>query len=135
EQLIAEICSWEKTRWVHGQAVKGVGTDCVQFPVAVAKWAGWLPAGFKTVPYDVDYALHNEESILVRELKKYCNQVPLDQVRPGDLLAFFFGKCESHAGFYIGNGQVMHAHIRHGVVRTELRSIRSKLKSAWRFRG
>lgn len=133
EQLIVEIRSWIGTRWMHGQAVKGVGVDCIQFVVAVAKAAGWLPDDFSAPAYNVDHAMHSDVSVLLEGLEQYCVKVPKTDIRPGDILAFHYGRCASHVGFYIGNGRMVHSHIRHGVSEMLIQHLSDRLNSAWRF--
>ncbi len=133
QELIAEIRSWCGTPWMHMQAVKGVGADCIQLVVAVAKRAGWMPADFKTVKYSMDYALHNTDSVLIRELARYTGQIPFRDMSVGDVLVFKFGKCGSHAGICIGPGRMVHSHIRHGVIESDIAPMRPRLLSVWRF--
>jgi cell wall-associated NlpC family hydrolase len=132
-EIIKQILSWKGTPWLHGQAVKGVGVDCVQFIVAVAKDLGWIPRDFKTVAYNVDHAMHNDNSILEAELEKHCTRIAFEELRPGDILSFVQGRCASHAAYYIGAGKMVHAHIRDGVAETSISELKLKLSSCWRF--
>ena len=115
EQIIAEARSWVGTKWKHGVALKGFGTDCVQFIVAIAKQFEWIPNDLKTPKYNRDWALHNSESLLIPELEKHCHRVNFHEVQVGDVLIFKYGQCASHAGIYIGDGRMVHSHVRHGV--------------------
>ena len=131
--IVKEAKEWLGTPFMHGQAVKGVGADCVQFPIALMKSAGKLPAEFKSIRYNQDWALHNEKSELLPQLEKYCIRIDnLDNLQSGDLLAYKYGKCVSHLGVYIGEGMIIHAVIRHGVTLSYMRDIANKFHSAWR---
>lgn len=118
---------------MHGQAVEGVGADCVHFPVALLKSVGKLPEGFKQIRYNQDWALHNDKSILIEQLEKYCTRIDnLDDLQPGDLLAYKYGKCASHLGVYLSGGMIIHSVIRHGVILTYMNDMTNKFHSAWR---
>jgi NlpC/P60 family putative phage cell wall peptidase len=123
--------SWLGTPWVHGQALKGVGTDCVRFIISVAKAADWIPQDYKPPVYNQDWALHNEVSILELEIQKFAYKVS-PPFAVGDILLFVYGKCASHAGIYVGEGEMIHAYNRRGVVRSSLRHYTEKFHSAWR---
>src|SRR3989304_511778 len=75
-KLQVELDSWLGTKWRHMQSVKGHGVDCIQFPVAVAKVMGWLPADFKTIKYARDWATHNNHVILIH-LEKVAKKLDL----------------------------------------------------------
>lgn len=134
QEIINEAKSWKNTKWMHGVALKGYGVDCVQFIVALAKTFGWLPEGYKTLKYNRDFALHNSDSILLEEIENYCVKVE-DDFRIGDILIFNFGKCGNHAGIYIGDERMIHAHIKRGVEEIEIKKMKDKYVSAWRFKG
>lgn len=49
---------------------------------------------------------------LPRTSSQYVNvgtQVPLDQIKPGDILIYRYGSRIGHVAIYIGNGQIIHA--------------------------
>lgn len=135
--IIEEIRSWinPPTKWMHGVALKGYGADCIQFLVALAKVFKWLPDDFKTIKYDRDFALHNADSILLKEIENYCIRLEDRDFQVGDILLFNFGRCASHAGIYIGDGKMVHAHIRAGVEEIDVNRIMDKFVSVWRFKG
>lgn len=138
--LKEEICSWIGKRWIHGQALKTEGADCIQFIIAVSKTVGWLPKEYRSIKYAKDWAIHNDRSILKEEMKKYCVQVftdnimlNLDKLQVGDIVLMVSGKTSGHAGFYIGDGNIVHAHIRNGITQEELKVYIDKIDSVWRF--
>lgn len=134
QAIIAEARSWVGSRWIHGQSVKGVGADCIQFIASVARNLGWIPNSYKTMKYARDWAMHNDRSILIEELSKVAEQVDINGIKIGDVLIFNTGKCAGHAGFYIGNGMMIHAHIRHGITEEEINRYKDKFNSAWRIK-
>jgi cell wall-associated NlpC family hydrolase len=133
DKLIEEAKSWKGTKWMHGQAVKGAGADCIQFIVAVYKELELLPKNFKTIRYNRDYALHNSDSALLREIKKYCHIVSLSDLRVGDILLYKYDRCEHHAAIYIGNKKIIQSKLRIGVVESYLSDENNFFKSAWRL--
>ena len=130
-ELITEIRSWRGNRWRHGQALKGHGTDCIQWLVTIGRQAGWIPEAYKPPRYNRDWALHNNESVLLQEIQRFCNPIS-HATQPGDILIFKYGLTESHAGIYIGNNRMVHAHIRHGVIEEDINRYADKLQSVWR---
>ena len=142
DKVTNEILSWQGTKWRHMQAVKGEGVDCVQFPVAVAKNLGWVNKDYKTIKYARDWATHNDFSLLTRELETLLEAVPLsgdviscvDDLRVGDVLALKMERCVGHLGMYIGNKQIVHVHIRRGVIVEPISLYAKQLHSVWRFK-
>lgn len=133
-ELITEIRSWKGTRWVHGQSLKGVGVDCVRFVCAIGRFAGWVPANYVVPVYEVDWALHNEVSILEAEISKFAAKIG-KPFRIGDIFLFLYGKCASHAGICIGGESMVHSYRGQGVVESDLRHYWKDFHSAWRPRG
>lgn len=142
ELIIKEINSWLGTPWKHGIALKGFGTDCIQFIVAVAKTLEWLPKDFETIKYKRDWALHNAHSILEEELGQYSSKVDISNIdwnyldntlQTGDTLAFVFGKCASHVGIYMEDGVMMHCYVQDKVRMDWVFKYRNRLSSVWRI--
>lgn len=131
EKIIKETESWLGTPWMHGQALKGVGADCVRFIVAVAKNLDWIPQNYLPPPYNQDWALHNEISILEQELQKFGHKVEPPYI-VGDIITFIYGKCASHAGIYVGDNQMIHSYRWHGVAKAAIAHYADKFHSAWR---
>lgn len=130
-ELIAEIKSWKGTRWIHGQCVKGVGVDCVRFICAIGRFAGWVPPNYSVPVYEIDWALHNEVSMLEQEIRKFCHRSS-QPFKPGDILLYLYGKCASHAGIYIGDNKMVHSYRGQGVVESSLNHYEKSFHSAWR---
>ena len=136
QEIIAEVRSWIGGAWIHGQALKGPkpdgGADCIQFIIKVAKTFGWVPVSYKPAPYNRDYALHNDVSLIKQEISKFCDEVV--NLKVGDVMLYISGRCASHAGIYIGNNKIVHAHIRRGIVEDGLKDMKEPLDSIWRFK-
>lgn len=139
--FIGEARDWLGTRWMHGVGVKAVGTDCVQYIVALGRRFGWVPQDYQPPVYARDWALHNHRSILLEELARFADRVNSQERAPGDILTFVHGKCASHAGIYLGAGRFIHAHVRHGVCEARLADgsgrdgrWEERIHSVWRVR-
>ncbi len=141
EKLMSELEEWIGSRWMHGQAVKGYATDCVQFLVHVGKKMDWVPPEYEPPKYNRDWALHNNESVLEQEIGRFCNRLQmteeqlrrLEGIEVGDILLFREGMCASHAGLLVEDGVMIHAHIRKGVVKEPISQyFLERLKSVWR---
>ena len=133
QSIIDEITSWIGTPWRHLQCVKGQGVDCVQLIIGVAKNLGWLLPDYNSGKYPRDYSLHNSESLLIEEIKKLCVEIKKEDIGIGDILVFVNGKSAGHIGFYVGDGLIVHAHIRQGVVKDAISLFEKGFHSAWRL--
>lgn len=133
QAIIDEARTWLGTKWIHNQALKGGGADCSQFVIAVFKNVGLLPKTYKSIKYNRDWALHNSESKLLIEVKKYCKQVNIKDLQAGDILLYKSGKCASHIAIYLGNDKLIHSKIRAGVVEAYIWEHKKDLVSAWRY--
>ncbi len=131
-EIINILNSWKGTKWIHGQSLKGVGTDCIQFIISVGKELNWLPSNYKSIKYTRDWALHNDKSILLEEVSKLCDKILLNEIQIGDILIFKFGRCAGHSGFYVGEDRIIHSKVKAGVV--EERVNMKNFHSAWRIK-
>ncbi len=132
-EMVSEARSWIGTKWVHGQSLKGVGTDCVQLVVSLAKTFGWLSPDFKTRKYTRDWALHNDWSILKEDLSRVADQIVMPTAVVGDVVVFKSGRCAGHMGLYIGNGQMIHSQVRQVVSEDPVVKFMDDFDSVWRF--
>lgn len=109
-QLLAEALTWQGTPYHNGQALKGVGADCIGLIIGVAKGVGLLGAAYDPGYYSADWHLHQNEERLVAEVEAFgCVAVPLDARQPGDLALFHFGRVCAHSGLLLPDEQVIHA--------------------------
>jgi len=132
EQIIAEAKSWKGTKWMNCVAVKGYRVDCAYFIISLGKTFGWIPQEYIPPKYSQDYAMHNEESLLLKEVAKFCDPVDYSDIKVGDILLFNYGKCASHTGIYIGDGMMTHCEIRNGVEEKPVERYKDKFNSVWR---
>ena len=137
-QIICEARSWIGTRWVHGQAVKGQGTDCVGFIIQIGKHFSWIADDYVPPIYSRQHALHRDTSLLLVELDKFADRLPpLDchaaAWHIGDILTFRYEGTAGHAGIYTGEGQFVHAFMpRKKVIESPVQDFIKDLHSVWR---
>jgi len=104
-EFIRVLDSWLGTPFRHWASVKNRGADCVGFVIGVLIEARWIAPGRIRIPhYPADWHLHSEKSLILEALRAAPEfaEVPLDNLKTGDLVLFQFGKSASHIGFYIG---------------------------------
>lgn len=135
KKFIEECRSWIPTAWMHGVGVKNYRSDCIHYIFGVAKNMGWIDRSYEIPFYPHDWALHQPESRLVKELHKHCKLEKLENIKIGDLILYQFGKCESHIAWYLGDGKAIHCVEGYGVVEFDFNSeMREKLRSVMRAR-
>lgn len=142
KKVVKTAKTWLNTPHVNGARVKGVGVDCGQFLIAVAEESGAVPVGtVNPPPYSNVWHLHRSEPFFERLTQAYCDPVKGD-IQAGDYLLYQYGRCVSHGGIYDGNGHVIHAYIRQGVVLSNIDDVmfydnagRSRLRGVYRLKG
>ncbi len=114
-RVVAEALTWLGTPWRHRAKIKGVGVDCGQFPLAVYVGAG-LIEDFSTGAYAQDHMLHSIEERYLGIVRRLAGEITADQVKPGDLAVYKFGRVFSHGALVIRWPQVIHPLINAGAV-------------------
>lgn len=114
DAVVAEARTWLGTRFLHGARLKGEGVDCAQLLIAVFAAVG-LIKDFDPEPYPRQWFLHRADERYLPHIKAHARPVepPFEK---GDILTFRFGRAVSHAGIYVGDGFVLHADGRLGIV-------------------
>lgn len=113
--LLAACESWSGTPFRERSCVRGAdgGVDCAGFVGAVYAEIGAIPTAIAVPPYDVNHAVHSDESLLrawferpdVRARVRRVDEA--DAHLDGDLVFPIVGRCEHHLGLRIG-GLVWH---------------------------
>lgn len=117
--IVAEAISWERTPYHPHARIKGVGVDCAQLPIAVYSACGCMP------PIDPSYSqqwmMHRDEELYLGEIRRFARDIPLEEVRPGDLVVWKFGRVYSHSAIVIEAPLVIHAVLRgRAVIRADM---------------
>ena len=134
-EIIEEARTWKDTKWQHQACLKGVACDCIGLIRGVgARW------GLTVDPNDLNYSsqpMHKDEE-LYNTIKKYLSEIPLADVRPGDILLFGYeGWPARHVGILSYDGFVIHTWLDVGkVVESRLdKTWKDSIRFAFRFPG
>jgi cell wall-associated NlpC family hydrolase len=114
-RIVDEARSWVGTPYHHEARVKGHGVDCAQFVAAVFEQTGLIKE-ITTEHYPPDWHFHQAAERLLDKIKQYAGEIALEDVRPGDIVAFHFGKTYAHAGVVVEWPLLIHANMRGGIV-------------------
>lgn len=115
--VAAEARTWLGTRFHHQAHLKGVGCDCVGLVLGVGKALGIFPADLTSrpefAPY-VGYSRMPSGGRLEQACARFAVQIPVSEIRPGDVVLFNFNGAPSHAaivGDYPAGGlSIIHAY-------------------------
>ena len=112
ERIAEEARRWTKARVKYRhRGITMEGCDCSGFLVGVMRKLGYL-LKYKLRYYPQDWNLHSGAGdFLLQEISKYAIEVPNSTAKPGDVLVFNFGKCDSHAGIMIGPKTFVHCYL------------------------
>ena len=127
-EIIHKAKEWLRTPYHHQARVKGVGTDCAMFPLAVYQECGVVPLDFQPPEYSVQWHLHRSEekylealAPVMREIKPAETMTRLHAFecncpQPADFVIFKFGRAFSHGAIVIEWPLIIHSYIPHGVM-------------------
>ena len=135
EDIVAEALSWIGTPFHDCAGIKGVGTDCANFPYGVVVSLGLGPAR-RIPPYSPQVMMHSNAELFVPIVLEYANELPPDStILPADLVLWKMGRSFSHGAIIIDWPRVVHACSPHGVIRDDaLRNPRLSSKPRRFFR-
>jgi len=131
EDIVAEAKTWLGTPFHHCADVKGAGVDCAMLLVRVYCDLGIAPM-FDPRPYKPQWHMHSSEARYLGWLQKYAREISADQVQPGDVALFNFGKHAAHGAIIIDEHSMLHAYLPAGaVIMTSRDEIAGHLHSYW----
>lgn len=107
QAIVAEAMTWLATPFAHHQQVKGVGVDCAHLMRGVLNGAG--AAVHQPQYYSAQWHLHRSEEQFAEFVMQYGDEIAEDELLPGDMMLWKFGRCFAHGAIYIGERQVIHA--------------------------
>lgn len=140
--IVKEAYTWLGTPHVNQAKVKGKGVDCGMLLIACLENVGYIEKGaIKVAPYSNEWHLHHSEEWFLTVVEKYCDEIPMADIQPGDFLLYKYGRCVSHGGIYVGDNHIIHAVVDQGVIMSDLNDVmfldargRSRLHGVYRFR-
>ena len=114
--VVQEALSWLHTPYHHHARIKGVGVDCAQLLCAVFEATGLVPP-IETGAYPTDWHLHRNEELFSGWMARYAREphaaLPM---RLGEVCLFRYGRTFSHGAIYVGDGLLVHAYLKRGVI-------------------
>lgn len=132
-EIVKKAREYIGTRFRHQGRKKGGSVDCVGLLACVAQELGISDYDRKV------YSSQPTEGLLVSELKNICEEIPIEEAGPGDVLVFWISrktKRTQHAGIMTDKGMI-HAYqkvrkvVEHGLDD----KWKSRLCTAFRFPG
>lgn len=105
--IIKEALEYLGTPYHHGARIKGVGVDCAQMPADVFERAGMIP--HIEPEYSPQWMLHRDEEKYLEWVRPFAREITRDQIQPGDLVMWKFGRTYSHSAIVIEPPTVIHA--------------------------
>ena len=124
DAVVREARAWIGTPYVHQQAAKGAGCDCLGLVRGV--WCGVIGFEPERPPaYSMDWSEPQGEEKLWAAASRHLNAKALDNVAIGDVILFRMraGGVAKHLGVQCATGQhptFVHAYSGHGVVESPL---------------
>ncbi len=114
QQIIKQARTWLGTKYHHQGRLKksergGGGVDCLGLVIGVIDELGMQDGEGNPLVYadEFNYSMYPEQGRLVRSISNHLRQVPVEQMRVGDLLLFRTFKDPQHVGLltdYPGGG-------------------------------
>jgi cell wall-associated NlpC family hydrolase len=109
---------WIGTPFHDCARIKGAGTDCAQLLLCVFQEAG-LIGDVNVGPYSPQWFLHQKEERYLAWVRKFAGEIPLEQIRPADIVIYKIGHVFAHGAIVVKPGwpHIIHAHAGGKVVR------------------
>lgn len=110
EKIVKAAMLWIGAHHRNGQMTRYIAIDCALMYLACLEDAGLVEKGSIYIkPYSAEWYLHHSDEKMLQYFEQICDEVPEDNLQPGDALLYQFGRCIGHAGIYVGNGLSIHA--------------------------
>ncbi len=135
KDITAAALSWLNTPYQHQVGLKDYGVDCAYFVGKVAEEISAIDR-FIVEPYSVEWHWHSREEKMCSIIESFgCTQITKEEMLPGDILAFKYGRVCSHLGIMLSGNQFVHAHLPAGrvIVNSLLGEYKERLERVYRF--
>jgi len=128
DRVIEEAKEWIGTPHRHYEIKKGLGCDCGLFIIGVYANLGLIKEE-RPKFYPEDWAMHKPVGEMFESIvQKYCIEICKDEVKPGDLILYKFGKCLSHSSLAMEDDMIIHSEKPMGV------TISNRFTNTWHKR-
>lgn len=119
-QVMAAAHSFLGVRYRHQHSDRRIGMDCIGLICAVARAVGY--ADYRPPPYRVN----PDPDLFVGLLRENFKEIPLAEIKPGDIFCMDYGNGIQHVGILIENNQIIHSEMQFKCV------AKHDLDPAWR---
>ena len=133
--LVKTALTWLDTPYQHQVGLKGVGVDCAYLIGKIAEECGLID-NFVVEPYSIEWHLHSREERMCNIVESFgAMQIPIGELKMGDILAFRYGRVCSHLGLMLPDNRFIHAHLKSKKVLVNSLSgeFLTRLERAYRF--
>lgn len=135
KRVLYESRKWIGTPYIHQASTIGQGADCLGLVRGIwRKLYGFEPQPLPA--YSVDWGEVSARESLLEASRLWFKEIEPDDARAGDLAIFRWKKSAiaKHVGILSGNGCLIHAYERTGVIETVLgRQWNSRIAGTFRF--
>jgi NlpC/P60 family putative phage cell wall peptidase len=129
EDVVREALSWIGTPFHDCACLKGVGTDCLHFAIAVYAAVGMIEY-FEPPQYSPQWFVHKDEPLFLEGIRRYAHEV--EKPLPGDLQMFNFGRHAAHCALTVDDRTIVHAYKpARAVVKDDPRPLIHRRHSVW----
>lgn len=120
DRIVAEARRWLGTPYRHQASLRGAGCDCLGLLRGV--WRTFPHAEPNVPPYTPDWDEVTKEDRLLQAARQYLIEIPVSEVRPGDVILFRMRRnaVAKHLGICTGRETFIHAYSGHGVVENQM---------------
>lgn len=138
--IVTEARTWVGTRWQHQAMRKGIGADCIGLVAGVAYALDLADARPEARPPEFNgYGRQPKPEVLLAACVYYLDPIGLEYATTGDVLVMRFTADPQHMAIVSRRDPdyIIHAYAQaRKVVENGLDALwRSRICSAWRFRG
>jgi cell wall-associated NlpC family hydrolase len=104
-RVVREVNSWVRTPYHHMARVKGPngGCDCATLLTEVYHRARLVPR-IELEFYPPDWHLHRSQEKYIGYVLQWSVEIPIEEVRPGDIVLWKYGRAFGHGGIVIPPG-------------------------------
>ena len=113
--VVCEALTWERTPYHHRARIRGVGVDCANLPAAVYEEVGLIDN--LNPEYSPQWMMHRDEEKFLHHVLAWAREIDKENIGPGDLILWKFGRTFSHSAIVIDYPDVIHAVNMAGVIR------------------
>lgn len=113
--VVAEARTWLGTPYHSHARLKGVGVDCANLPAAVYEAVGLTP--HIRPAYSDQWFLHHDAELYLAQVIPFARrEITVDEIGPGDLGVWRYGRTYSHGAIILDRPLVIHATLPGGGV-------------------